>query len=123
MIDFMMSAACFVSARRALHLSGFVSFCRGLRNTYFAVSRTFGRSTVFIFSERYSITFSLLSFLIPTVNDVISESETLSFALSKNLVVNTRNRITTIPRTNTANVAPVERTTHDTMSPRSEPIP
>lgn len=123
MIDLMTRADCFVSSKSSHHLRGFVVFCRGLRNIYFVVCSIFSRSTALIFSERYSFTFSLLIFVTPTVNAVMSESAILSLALSKKRIVKIRKLTMTTERNMTANVGLIERTKPEMMSPQSDPAP
>jgi hypothetical protein len=102
---------------------GLVSFCFGFINIYFADSITFWRSTALIFSEIYSVTFSLLSFFIPIVKEVMSATEILSSALSKNRLVKMRNQVMIIQRDMTAKVGFTERINPERIRPLSAPSP
>ncbi len=119
----MMSAVLFVSVSKAFQFSGLCSFCFGLIKIYFVDSMTFARSIADIFSERYSATFSLLSFFIPIVNDVISVSDTLSSELSKKRLVKKRNPEIIIQSITTANVGFTERINHESTSPERDQSP
>ncbi len=117
MIFFIIFAVLFVSEISSFHLRGLVAFCFGLIKIYFADSITFWRSTAFIFSEIYSATFSLLSFFTPIVKEVISATEILSSALSKNRLVNNRNQTIIIHSAITAKVGFTERIKPESTSP------
>lgn len=93
----------------------------GFRKIYFVFCIIWGRSTACIFSVRYSVTFSLLSFFTAIVKETISLTSRLSSALSKNRTVKNKSHTMMIQRNITATVGLIARIIPDRRSHVSDP--